>query len=306
MRNTFSKVFYEAGKDDQRLCVVVADISPAGSIQDFAKDFPDRFVNVGVAEQIMIGMCAGMALRGLRPFAYTIAPFTIFRPYEHVRDDLCYQNLPVTIVGIGGGVSYSALGSTHHAMEDIALCNGLPNMQAIAPCDSLEVQAATRWCTDHNANPCYLRLSRVGDEPLTEGMDEPWQFGKVRRLQTGEDTAIVAYGPILKMAFEVADGLRGDGRSVSVYSCSTIKPLDRDGLGDVLKRHKHVAVIEEMVPSASLGALAKQLAWDIGASCRLDTFSLQDRFIHMYGDHGDVLSAHGLSTDRILTDMRAA
>lgn len=303
MRNTFAKTFYAAGKDDERLAVVVADISPAGSIQDFRNDFPERFINTGVAEQIMIGVCAGMALRGLRPFAYTIAPFTIFRPYEHVRDDLCYQNLPVTIVGIGGGVSYSALGSTHHAMEDIALCNGLPNMQAIAPCDSLEVEAATLWCTGENANPCYLRLSRVGDEPLTAGMDEPWRFGKVRRLQGGEDTAVVAYGPIMKMALEVAEGLRGRGESVSVYSCSTIKPLDRDGLAEVLRRHKKVVVIEEMVPSASLGALVKQLAWDVRADCRLETFSLQDRFIHCYGEHGDILAAHGLSTEQILAKV---
>ena len=147
MRNTFAETFHEAGKRDARLCLVVADISPAGAIDKFRTEFPDRFVNTGVAEQIMIGMVAGMALRGLRPFAYTIATFALFRPYEIVRDDLCYQNLPVTVVGIGGGVTYSTLGGTHHAQEDVAIACALPNMTVIAPCDPPETRLATQWCT---------------------------------------------------------------------------------------------------------------------------------------------------------------
>ena len=103
MRNMFADTFYEAAKKDPRLCVVVADISPAGSMEKLRKEYPNRFINTGVAEQIMIGMCAGMAMRGLKPFAYTIATFALFRPYEFVRDDLCYQGLPVTVVGVGGG-----------------------------------------------------------------------------------------------------------------------------------------------------------------------------------------------------------
>ena len=146
MRNRFADVFYDLASVDPGMAIVVADISPAGSIARFRTEFPDRFVNTGVAEQIMIGLCAGMALRGMRPMAYTIATFTLFRPFEFVRDDLCYQNLPVTIVGIGGGVTYSTLGSTHHAMEDVSIASALPNMQVIAPCDAEEVEAATKWC----------------------------------------------------------------------------------------------------------------------------------------------------------------
>src|SRR5690349_782673 len=146
MRNMFADAFFEAGLRDPRLVMVVADISPAGSIARFREEFPDRFVNTGVAEQVMIGMCAGMAQRGLRPFAYTIATFTLYRPFEMVRDDLCYQNLPVTIVGIGGGVTYSTLGGTHHAQEDVAVACALPNMTVLAPCDPAETRDMTRWC----------------------------------------------------------------------------------------------------------------------------------------------------------------
>jgi transketolase len=303
MRNTFAEAFYNAGLEDDRLTMIVADISPAGSIQKFADDFPNRFINTGVAEQIMIGICAGMALRGLRPFAYTIATFTIFRPYEFVRDDLCYQNLPVTIVGIGGGVSYSTLGGTHNAIEDIALGCALPNMQVIAPSDSIEVREATRWCTKENANPCYLRLSRVGDEPLSATALDPWRFGKVRYLRKGDDVCVLTYGATLKMAMQVADALTGRGESVSLATLSTIKPLDRAGVVDLMKRHKRLVIIEEAVPSGSLGAAIKQVAWEVKANCEVHSFSLQDAFIHVYGSHDDVLAAHGLSPNRILAAL---
>src|SRR5882762_7379163 len=148
VRNTFAKTFLEAAQKDARLCVVVADISPAGAMDQFRKEFPERFINTGVAEQIMIGMCAGMSMRGLKPFAYTIATFALYRPFEFIRDDLCYQDLPVTVVGIGGGVAYSTLGGTHHAQEDIAVMSALPNMAVIAPCDPLETEHATWACAE--------------------------------------------------------------------------------------------------------------------------------------------------------------
>src|SRR5262249_55976373 len=151
----------------ERLCIVVADISPAGSIGKFRTEFPDRFINTGVAEQIMIGLTAGMAQRGLRPFAYTIATFTLFRPYEFVRDDLCYQSLPVTIVGIGGGVTYSTLGATHHAQEDVSIASSIPGMRVIAPCDPAEAEAATRWCANQTDGPVYLRLGKAGEPDMT-------------------------------------------------------------------------------------------------------------------------------------------
>src|SRR5215475_6927623 len=155
MRNMFANTFFEAACEDERLCVVVADISPAGSMSTFREKFPNRFINTGVAEQVMIGISAGMALRGLRPFAYTIATFALFRPYEFIRDDLCYQNLPVTVVGIGGGVNYSTLGGTHHAQEDVAIACTLPNMSVIAPCDPAETRVATEYLVTQERGPVY-------------------------------------------------------------------------------------------------------------------------------------------------------
>ena len=123
MRNKFAEAIYEIGKKDSKICALVADISPAGSMLDFQKDFPNRFINTGVSEQSMIGIAAGLALRGMRPFCYTIASFSLFRPFEFIRVDLCYQNLPVTVIGMGAGLIYSTLGSTHHSAEDIAIAS---------------------------------------------------------------------------------------------------------------------------------------------------------------------------------------
>src|SRR6201988_1472468 len=139
MRNTFSKALKRPAPANPDVYIVVADISPAGSMGKFRDQYPDRFINVGVAEQSMIGICAGLALKGCQPFAYTIATFSLYRPFEIVRDDLCYQNPPGTVVGMGAGVIYSTLGGTHHTQEDIAIAGAIPNMQIIAHCDPLEV-----------------------------------------------------------------------------------------------------------------------------------------------------------------------
>lgn len=294
MRNMFANTFFEAGQKDERLCVVVADISPAGAMDKFRQTFPKRFVNTGVAEQVMIGMCAGMALRGLRPFAYTIATFTLFRPFEFVRDDLCYHNLPVTIVGIGGGVTYSTLGGTHHAQEDVAVASAIPNMAVIAPCDPAETRLATLWCTEQQRGPVYLRLGKAGEPDLTANAADGFEFGKLRYIKRGRDVCVLGYGGILKTGAELAGKFEARGESVSLVSVHTVKPLDRPGIESALRSHKRLVVIEEMAPLGGLGPRVKEIAWDIGAKCRVDTFALQDEFIHNYGAHGDLLAAHGL------------
>ena len=304
MRNRFANTFYELGKTDPRLVVVVADISPAGSIAKFREDFPDRFINTGVAEQVMIGLCAGMAQRGMRPFAYTIATFSVFRPYEMIRDDLCYQDLPVTIVGIGGGVSYSTLGGTHHAMEDVSLMTSLPNMSVIAPCDPSETEAATRWLATDNRHPAYLRLGKAGEPDLTADAAEPFVVGKIRTIRKGRGTAFLTYGPITKDVLAVADKVAAKtGEPATVVSVHTIKPLDADGIARVLKAHDKIVVVEEHVPHGGLASRVKEIAWDCRASCDLKVFSLRDAFIHIYGSHADVLAAHGLSIEAIERGM---
>lgn len=299
MRNTFSEALYDEATKNPDIYIVVSDISPAGSMAKFTTQYPDRFINVGVAEQSMIGIAAGLALKGCQPFAYTIATFSLYRPFEMVRDDLCYQNLPVTVVGMGAGVIYSTLGGTHHTQEDIAVAGAVPNMQIIAPCDPDECTEATRWCARQKNGPVYLRIGKAGEPNLTKGA-EPWVFGKIRYLRRGTDVCILTYGVITKMAAAIADTLQAQGKSVSLVSVHTMKPLDREGIVQAMKTHKHVIVIEEHAPQGGLAPQTKQLAWDSKATCRLDTFTLQDKFIHNYGTYEDLLSAHGLSAEKIL------
>jgi transketolase len=300
LRNAFAETFYECAKADDRLAAVVADISPAGSLEQFRKEFPKRFVNTGVAEQIMIGMSSGMAMRGLRPFAYTIATFALFRPYEFIRDDLAYQGLPVTVVGVGGGVTYSQLGGTHHAMEDVALACAMPNMRVIAPCDPLETRAAVRWCAKQEDGPVYLRLGKAGEKDISAGAAEPWRFGKVRVIKGGREACIIGYGPILKLAMEAAAG-----QDVAVASVHTLKPLDKDGLGTILLRYPLVLVLEEMVARGGLGESVRALAYDISARCSIQCLSLKDKFIHRYGTHAELLAAHGLSVEAVAEKLNA-
>lgn len=295
MRDAFARTLYQVAKKKPNVFIVVADISPAGSMAPFREEFPDRFINVGVAEQAMIGLCAGLALRGCTAFAYTIATFSIYRPFEQVRVDLCYQNLPVTVVGIGGGVSYSTLGGTHHAQEDIAVMGAIPNMAIIAPCDPLETEAATWVCADRTG-PTYLRLGKAGEPVLTAEAPEPFEFGKLRLLKAGADVCIISYGPIMKMAFEVASRIeREQGRSVAVVSAHTLKPLDVEGTVRILSGFEEVVVVEEHSERGGLGGQVKQIAWDHRASCGLHTFALKDAFIHEFGAQRDLWNAHGLS-----------
>jgi len=303
MRNKFADVFFEESKKNDKLVLVVADISPAGSVAKFREAYPDRFINTGVAEQIMIGMTAGLAQEGMRPVAYTIATFTLYRPFEFVRDDICYQNLPVTMVGVGGGVNYSTLGATHHAQEDISIATSIPNMSVIAPIDPLEVEEATRWCLRAANSPVYLRLGKAGEPTFTASAEEPWTYGKIRLVKKGGKTAFLTYGGISKIAFQLVAEKKF--QDASVYSVSTIKPLDVERLRWILTHYDEVVVIEETSGTGTLGNQIKRLAFDHGARVKIRHFHLQDEFIHTYGSHDDVLNAHGLSFEKIKSALAA-
>ena len=301
MRNKFADVIFEIGLKNNKICALVADISPAGSMIDFQKKFPERFINTGVAEQSMIGIAAGMALRGMRPFCYTIATFSLYRPFEIIRVDLCYQNLPVTIVGMGAGVIYSTLGSTHHSMEDIAIASALPNMQVLAPCDPNEMKLATEWCANESNGPTYMRLGKAGEPTLTENADK-FEFGKVRYLCKGADIAIISYGITVKMAFELKEKFEKKGKSISIISCHTIKPLDKKGILQILIQHKKIIVIEEMIPTGGLSSAVSEIALKNNIFDKLKCFTLKDEFIKFYGNHEQLLSKHNLSAEYIFSN----
>jgi transketolase len=305
MRDTFARTLNDIAQTDPKVFIVVADISPAGSMVKFREQFPDHFINVGVAEQSMIGMAAGLAMRGCTTFAYTIATFAGYRPFEQIRDDICYQNLPVTIVGIGGGVSYSTLGATHHAQEDVAVLGAIPNMSILAPCDPLETEAAT-WAAAKHDGPVYLRLGKAGEPNLTAEAPDPFVFGKLRHIKAGRRVCLVAYGPIMKMVLDAAARLEAQlGEPVAVVSAHTVKPLDETGVLELFRDYETVAVVEEHSVRGGLGQAVKSLAWDASTRANVLAFGLRDEFIHLYGSQGDVWTAHGLTLDAIVGGVLA-
>ena len=263
MRNRFADTFYELGKADPRLCVVVADISPAGSIAKFRNEFPRRFINTGVSEQIMIGMVAGMAQRGLRPFAYTIATFTLYRPFEMVRDDLCYQNLPVTIVGIGGGVTYSTLGATHHAQEDVAIACYDPEHvcdRALRSRRDRSGDALVRATSSAARSTCGW--ARPASRTSPASCQQPWEFGKVRQAARRQR----CLHPVLRADHEAGDRrrrpLRGRRQaSRGLFRAHAQAARSRRHLPSILRSYPQVVVIEECAPNGSLAMRVKELAW---------------------------------------------
>ena len=299
MRDKFADVIYKIGKKNKKIAVLVADISPAGSISDFKNQFPERFINTGVAEQSMIGIAAGLALKGMRPFCYTIATFALYRPFEMISVDLCYQNLPVTIIGMGAGLVYSTLGSTHHTMEDIAIASAIPNMTVICPCDPEEMKLATTWCALKSKGPVYMRLGKRGEQNFTLNAIEKFRVGKIRKIVNGKDIAIITYGTLISMGFEVHNKLKKNSISSSVYSCHTIKPLDEKGIINILKKYKKVILMEEHVPNGGLKDKLLALAYKNKINSKIFTFTLKDKFIHFYGNHKEILNIHGLSSDKI-------
>ncbi len=303
MRDAFATALHEAGQEFDNLFFLVADISPAASLDAFRAQFPSRLVDVGVSEQTMIGMAAGLALRGFRPFTYTIANFTIYRPFEQVRVDLCYQNLPVVLVGVGGGMSYSALGGTHHTIEDVAVMGALPNMTILAPCDPLEVRDSV-FASLTLDGPTYLRLGKAGEPAITADAPEPFQFGKIRQISAGDDAAIVGYGPILKMAVDAAAQWKAAGKgNAAVFSAHTMKPFDRDGIRSILERFDTVITLEEHVALGGLGAQTTGVAHESKSKARVVTFALQDEFIHRYGSQDDLRAAHGITVENIVAAL---
>ena len=300
MRNIFAETLYKEAIKNKKIYVVAADISPAGSMEMLRKKYPDRFINTGVAEQSMIGISAGLAMRGMKPFAYTIATFALYRPFEMIRDDICYQNLPVTIVGMGAGTIYSTLGGTHLTQEDISIARSIPNMTVLAPSDLYEMKSSVKYLSNLSKKPCYLRIGKSGEKDYKFKESENWKFGKIRKICNGKiNTCIITYGPIIKMAIEVKKK-----SNIAIYSAHTLKPFDYKTLKNIFKNYKKVIVIEDHSEIGGLSSICKEFAHDCGYLNKIKNFSLKDKFFHFYGSQKELLERkHGISASKILREI---
>ena len=298
MRNKFADIIFEESKKDPRICALVADISPAGSMVKFRENFPERFINCGVAEQSMIGIAAGLAMKGMKPFCYTISTFSLYRPFEMVRVDLCYQNLPVVVIGMGAGVIYSTLGSTHHTIEDISIASSIPNMRVLAPCDPIEMGQVIKWCVTKNMGPVYIRLGKAGEPNLTS-TKQKFDISKLRFHSKKSKTTILTYGTISKYAFNLQKDLEKLGVSIDIITCHSLKPLDRSGLNKTLSNYNNIFVVEEHVEFGGLGMQLKKIAYENNHKSKIYTYHLKDEFLHFYGTYEELLIKHGIDYEKI-------
>jgi len=252
---------------------------------------------------MMIGMCAGLALRGNIPFAYTIATFTIYRPFEQVRVDCCYQNLPVKLVGVGGGVNYSTLGGTHHAQEDVALMTALPNMTVIDPCDALEIEQIVPAIAAHEG-PVYMRLLR-GQVPLVlDEYDYKFELGKAKVIRDGKQVLIISTGLMTMRALEAARALADDRVDVAVLHVPTIKPLDTATiLGEAARSGRLVVVAENHTVMGGLGEAVAALLMRSGIHPPFRQIALPDEFLAA-GALPTLHDMYGLSSEAVVKAIK--
>ena len=305
MRNAFADEVTRLGVADPRVVLLSGDIGNK-LFDSFKESCPGRFFNCGIAEANMMGVAAGLALSGLRPVVYTIAPFTTTRCLEQIRVDACYHRAPVTIVGTGAGLSYTELGPTHHSCEDLAILRVLPDLTVFAPCDSAELRLGLRAALGQD-KPVYMRIGKKGEPAIHVGLDE-LAFGRAIGVRAGRDICLLVAGTIMSEAIAAADLLAADGISVGVESFHTVKPLDTARLGEVFAAFRLVATIEEHSRIGGFGGAAAEWMTQRpeSAAARLITFGVEDRFLHRIGSQAYARRLFGLDGAAMAAVLRTA
>ena len=297
MRNAFNDALIDIARKDDALVLLVGDIG-FRVFDDFRAEFPDRFYNVGIAEANMIGVAAGLAMSGMKPVVYTIIPFLVMRAFEQIRVDLCIQNLPVTLVGVGGGLAYDTLGPTHHAIEDLSIMRSLPNMQVLAPCDPKEVLLTFNEGFYHDS-PTYLRLGKGGESTLLTKEQLNRRIPSMPlTIKEGVDVLFICHGPILK---EVQDAI--EVLSIN-YKCGlvnvhSLKPFNDQALENNIKKYKLIVTVEEHSVIGGLGSIVSEIIAKKNIDTRLEIIGIPDIFTNIIGKRDYLLKQHKIDAENI-------
>lgn len=295
IRAGFGRGLLAAGKENDKVVGLCADLTESTRMIEFAEVFPNRYVEIGVAEQNLVTVASGMAAMGKIPFASSYAAFAPGRCWEQIRTTICLNDRPVKLVGSHAGISVGPDGATHQMLEDIALMRSLPNMVVVAPGDSVEAEKATRAITD-NGKPSYLRLARE-KTPVFTTADTPFELGKAYVLREGTDLAIFGTGAMTYQALVAAQLLEKHGISVEVVHVPTIKPLDADTIIASAKKCGRVLTVEEAQVAAGFGSAIAELLSETWAM-PVTRMGMQDRF----GESGtpqELLAHFGLDAKHI-------
>lgn len=271
-------------------------------MEPFEAEFGPRFVNVGIAEQSFVSFAAGLAAAGMKPFAYNVVSFMTLRSAEQIMLDVCYQENPVILVGVGGGFAYGSAGPTHHALQDIAMMRTFPNMDVYCPADPAEMEAVMMTAYRRQL-PAYIRIGRSVDAPIHQGtVDAPVE--KAISLAQGRDIAILACGTILREAVQVTSLLEEQGCSVTLYSVPRVQPLDEEAVLACAAGHRAVFTMEEHGITGGLGSAVAELLAERGERPAVfHRYGVPDSFAMVTGSREYQLDYFGLSPQKVAANM---
>ena len=301
MRTTFIKTLTQLAQQDERIVLVIADLG-FSVVEGFAEEFPDRFVNVGIAEANAVSVAAGLALSGKIPYVYSIAPFVTMRAFEQVRVDCAYMNTNVRLVGVGGGVAYGPAGATHHAIEDLAIMRALPNMTVLAPGDPWETKHLVEQSVSVNG-PVYIRLSK-NNEPVISDTQSACEIGKVNIRRKGSDLTLLTTSNMFELGSQVAQLLVEDhGTSVELTNVHTLKPLDHSYIKSRICEGAPIFTLEEHNLIGGLGSAVAELIAESGKGLRFKRFAIPDKYNHYVGGQNYIRRRWSLDAESILKSI---
>jgi transketolase len=286
MRTTFLETLSELAERDARIWLVTGDLGYS-VLEPFAARFPDRYLNVGVAEQNMTGVAAGLARCGKIPFTYSIANFPTLRCLEQIRNDVCYHEADVKVVAVGGGLAYGPQGYTHHGLEDLGIMRMMPGMTVVAPADPVETRLATRAIAAH-PGPCYLRLGKA-KEPVVHTSEPDFRLGRAIPVRPGRDVTLISTGGLLKAAVEAAGRLAAEGIDAAVLSMPTLKPLDAEAILRAASATGHILTLEEHSITGGLGSAVAEVLAEAGEAVRFRRYGVPGRIYHEIGSQAYLL-----------------
>jgi transketolase len=298
LRTAFFEAIGELAARNPRLMLITGDLG-FGQIEAFASRFPRQYLNIGVAEQNMAGIAAGLALGGRQVFLYSIGNFPTLRCLEQIRNDICYHQATVTVVAVGGGLAYGSLGMSHHVTEDLAIMRALPHMTVLAPGDPIEAS----WATSAAAaagGPCYLRLGRAGERRI-HADGQVFVMGRALQVREGRDVTLISTGGMLELAVRVAERLHDESRiEARVLSMHTVKPLDEAAVHAAARSTGAIVTLEEHSIIGGLGGAVAEVLAEAGVGIPFKRVGLPSTFVSRAGSHDYLKALFGLSESSVL------
>ncbi len=293
----------ELSEKDSRILHLIAD-SGTGFDEMYRRNFPGRMLNFGISEQTMTGAAAGLAISGRIPFVFTAGAFLAYRAFEFIRDDICFQNLNVKIVGMGTGLSWSTLGPSHHTTEDISVLRPLPNLTLLSPATPLQAGACAKLAYE-TPGPVYIRIG-MNNEREFFGDDCAADIAGMDEIIPGHDVIMFSTGSILSEAYEAAKLLRSDGTDAGLVNVYTLKPFNSGKFFEAVRSARLAVSVEEHNISGGLGSIIAECLSESGAGLRLKRIGLPDRFAAGYGTVDSVRAENGLDAESIYYAVKGA